>query len=204
MAPVHPCIRVCRTCNQNRHSTTSVCICVCVRVYVCMYMCVCICVCVRVRVCVCVCDVGSNSVNVFLGLGIPWIMSSIFWSGSVHARFNLALHLSLPPPLPLLSLRACERACARNPCMLYGMASHESHQPSTLPQHSSSLRPDNILNPTLTPLTKPPTPNPKPHPANLQAGSGEVKDKWMRTYGPGSIAWTNCWGGGCDSSGEEL
>ena len=27
---------------------------------------------------------GSNSVNVFLGLGLPWLLASIYWARSVH------------------------------------------------------------------------------------------------------------------------
>jgi solute carrier family 8 (sodium/calcium exchanger) len=29
---------------------------------------------------------GSNSVNVFLGLGLPWVMASLYWSFKVIYR----------------------------------------------------------------------------------------------------------------------
>ena len=32
---------------------------------------------------------GSNSVNVFLGLGIPWIMGSIYWSSGKTSEWTL-------------------------------------------------------------------------------------------------------------------
>ena len=61
---------------------------------VCVYVCLCVrlCVYVRTRGCVRVCVAemhvfvrsignitGSNSVNVFLGLGLPWCIASIYW-----------------------------------------------------------------------------------------------------------------------------
>merc|ERR1711865_1368327 len=31
---------------------------------------------------------GSNSVNVFLGLGLPWMMGSLYWSSGSSADWN--------------------------------------------------------------------------------------------------------------------
>merc|ERR1711904_263101 len=31
---------------------------------------------------------GSNSVNVFLGLGLPWLMGAVYWSGAEGAKLE--------------------------------------------------------------------------------------------------------------------
>jgi solute carrier family 8 (sodium/calcium exchanger) len=31
---------------------------------------------------------GSNSVNVFLGLGLPWVLASIYWQAKVVIYFR--------------------------------------------------------------------------------------------------------------------
>jgi len=33
---------------------------------------------------------GSNSVNVFLGLGLPWLMASVYWAGGPNDNWNTA------------------------------------------------------------------------------------------------------------------
>lgn len=37
---------------------------------------------------------GSNSVNVFLGLGLPWLIAAIFHEAKVTAMIILETHLS--------------------------------------------------------------------------------------------------------------
>lgn len=36
---------------------------------------------------------GSNSVNVFLGLGLPWVIASIYWEIKVNKKYILILYV---------------------------------------------------------------------------------------------------------------
>ena len=38
---------------------------------------------------------GSNSVNVFLGLGLPWVIASVYWAVQVRRRLNTVFSLFL-------------------------------------------------------------------------------------------------------------
>ena len=40
--------------------------------------------------------IGSNSVNVFLGLGLPWLIASIYWSVQVNTIYVTKLITSWP------------------------------------------------------------------------------------------------------------
>ena len=50
---------------------------------------------------------GSNSVNVFLGLGLPWMIASIYWAAKVNSRIKKKISSNIGSTKMMLYIYIC-------------------------------------------------------------------------------------------------